>query len=101
MAAGVRRVEAQPFASTRRGRSLIEQAQAYAFILPATLLIFIFGLFPIGFAFFVSLHRWRRFPDEYIALGQYIRALGDFAYVLFFWLAAKPVNERHFPIPKL
>jgi multiple sugar transport system permease protein len=72
---------------SRRRRLLVENLTAYAFLLPAGILIFVFGLFPVLFAFFVSLHRWRRFPDEYIGLGNYQRALGDFTYVLFFWAA--------------
>lgn len=71
----------------RRRQAIIENLTAYAFLLPAAIIIFIFGLFPVGFAFFVSLHRWRRFPDEYLGLEQYVEALGSFAYVVFFWLA--------------
>jgi multiple sugar transport system permease protein len=85
--ADVRRTQPLSFFNTRRGRILIENLQAYTFLFPAALLIFIFGLFPVAFAFFVSLHRWRRFPGEYQALDHYTRALGDFAYVFFFWLA--------------
>jgi len=70
----------------RRNRILRENLTAYAFLFPAALLIFLFGLFPLVFAFFVSLHRWRRFPDEYIGLGNYERALGNLTYVVFFWL---------------
>ncbi len=79
--------QTQPRTLSRRQRVLIENLTAYAFIIPAGLLILIFGIFPVIFAFFVSAHRWRRFPDEYIGLGNYARALGDFAYVLFFWVA--------------
>lgn len=72
---------------SRRGRILLENLTAYLFLLPAGLIIFIFGIFPVAFAFFVSLHRWRRFPDGWRGLDSYVRALGDLAYVLFFWLA--------------
>lgn len=72
---------------TSRGRVLLENLTGYAFITPATLILFIFGIFPVGFAFFVSLHRWRRTADEFRGLDQYASALGNFAYVLFFWLA--------------
>jgi ABC-type sugar transport system permease subunit len=73
--------------NTRRGQMLLENLTAYLFLSPAMLIIFIFGLFPVAFAFFVSLHEWGRFPDEYTGLEQYVSALGNFAYVLFFWLA--------------
>ncbi len=76
-----------PLFNSRRGRILLENLTAYAFLFPAMLLIFVFGIFPVAFAFFVSLHRWRRFPEEYRGLDQYVEALGSFAYILFFWLA--------------
>ena len=72
---------------TRRGRLLLENLTAYIFLAPASLLILLFGLFPVAFAFFVSLHRWRRFPDEYVGLANYEKALGNLGYILFFWLA--------------
>jgi ABC-type sugar transport system permease subunit len=72
--------------NTRRGQVLLENLTAYLFLSPAMIIIFIFGLFPVAFAFFVSLHEWGRFPDEYAGLKQYVDALGNFAFVLFFWL---------------
>lgn len=75
------------FFQTRLGRTVLENLTAYAFLVPAGLLILLFGLFPVAFAFFVSLHRWRRFPDRYIGLANYEKALGNLGYILFFWLA--------------
>jgi ABC-type sugar transport system permease subunit len=75
------------FFQTRQGRILQENLTAYLFLFPAGLLIFLFGIFPVAFAFFVSLHRWRRFPEEYLGLENYVRSLGSVGYVLFFWLA--------------
>lgn len=72
---------------TRRGRLLRENLTAYLFLAPAGLLIVLFGIFPVAFAFFVSLHRWRRFPDRYVGLANYEKALGNLGYILFFWLA--------------
>ncbi len=71
----------------RRGRLLRENLTAYLFLAPAGALILLFGLFPVAFAFFVSLHRWRRFPDRYVGLANYEKALGNLGYILFFWLA--------------
>lgn len=76
------------FLRTRRGRRVVENLTAYAFITPAAFLLFLFGVFPVIFAFFVSLHRWRRFPEAYQGLANYERALGEFAQVPFFWLGA-------------
>lgn len=75
------------FFNSRRGRVIRENLTAYMFVTPAMILVFTFGVFPVAFAFFVSLHRWRRFPGEYLGLDNYVRGLGDFAYVVFFWLA--------------
>lgn len=73
--------------TTRRGRTLQENFTAYLFLFPALLLVFVFGIYPVGFAFFVSLRRWRRFPGDYLGLSNYEQALGSLAYVLFFWLS--------------
>ncbi len=73
--------------NSRWGRVLRENLVAYLFLSPALLLIFVFGIFPVGFAFFVSLYQWRRFPDQYVGLTHYVRALDNLAYVLFFWIA--------------
>lgn len=72
---------------SRRTRILRENLTAYALLSPALILLFLFGIYPVGFAFFVSLHRWRRFPGDYLGLSNYVRALGDMTYILFFWLS--------------
>lgn len=73
--------------SRRRRRYLREGLTAYAFIFPAFLIIGVFGLFPIAFAFYVSLRRWRVNPGKYLRLANYVRALDNLAYVLAFWIA--------------
>ncbi|MEO8396843.1 MAG: sugar ABC transporter permease, partial [Chloroflexota bacterium] len=73
--------------NSHRGRALQENLTAYVFLAPALLLLFVFGIFPVGFAFFVSLHRWRRFPGNFLGLNNYVQALDNLAYVLFFWLS--------------
>jgi ABC-type sugar transport system permease subunit len=77
----------QRVVAPRRWRVIRENLTAYAFLAPAGTIIFLFGVFPVLFAFFVSLHRWRRFPGDYRGLDSYVKALGDLAYVVFFWLA--------------
>jgi multiple sugar transport system permease protein len=71
----------------RRGRRLRESLTAYVFILPAFLIIGVFGLFPIAFAAYVSVHRWRIKPGDYLGLGNYVRSLDNLAYALAFWIA--------------
>ena len=56
------------------------------------------GCFPVAFAFFVSLHRWRRFPDTYNGLANYEKALGNLAYILFFWFAFTRIFCRLSPL---
>jgi ABC-type sugar transport system permease subunit len=70
----------------RRWRRLKEALTAYIFLLPAFLIIGIFGLFPIGFAAYVSLHRWRIIPGRYLGLSNYVKAIDNLAYVVAFWL---------------
>jgi ABC-type sugar transport system permease subunit len=53
---------AAPGASRRRLINpvvLRENLTGWLFISPAILLIFLFGIFPIGYAFYMSLHQWR------------------------------------------
>ncbi len=80
-------VEERGLLTFRRRRVLRENLTAWLFLAPAGAIIFLFGIFPVTFSFFVSLHRWRRFPDEWRGLDSYIKALGNFGYVIFFWLS--------------
>lgn len=64
---------------------LRDQITGYLFIFPAVLLIFLFGLFPIGYALYMSLHRYsgiRR--GSFIGTDNYIRIFGDWTGLLFF-----------------
>ena len=76
------------FAFTSVPKSVLrEHLAAYLFLLPATGLIFLFNVFPVIFAFFVSLHEWSIFPENFNGLANYEKSLGDFAFVLFFWIS--------------
>ena len=65
-----------------------EAILAYLFLLPAILIIGIFGLFPLVFSAYQStragLNNIVGRPDGF---GQYVRAIDNLAYVLAFWLA--------------
>lgn len=54
-----------------------EWLTGYAFVLPATLIISIFGLFPIGYAIYMSVHRWRIRKGGFIGLDNYLDIVGD------------------------
>ena len=71
----------------RKGRKIRENLTGYLFIAPATILIFIFGIFPVFFALYVSLHKWRIVRTENVGLKNYVDAIGNLAYVMVFLLA--------------
>jgi len=70
----------------RQGRRVREALLAYLFLLPAFLVVGLFGLFPLLFAAFMSTHRGlNRIPGTFDGLGNYILAIGDLTYFLGFW----------------
>jgi multiple sugar transport system permease protein len=72
--------------SGRRGRHLREYITAYLMIAPATTLIFVFGIFPVAFALYVSLHRWRLVRSDFIGLTNYVNAVENLIYAAIFIL---------------
>lgn len=80
------RVGLQKIFAGKRGRNLREYLTAYLFLSPALLLIFIFGIFPVFFALYVSLHRWLLVRDEYRGITNYVEAIDNFAYLGLFAL---------------
>ncbi|MEW6716565.1 MAG: ABC transporter permease subunit [Chloroflexota bacterium] len=74
------------FWSGKRGRDLREYLTAYLMITPAMLLIFVFGIFPVIFAVYVSLHKWKIKQGPFLGLENYVKAIDALTYVLFFAL---------------
>ncbi len=75
----------QSFFSGRRGRRILEALEAYAFLLPGTLILLVFNLLPIGYAFYISLHKWRIQKGDFVGAENFLKALGepmDIAYVI-------------------
>ncbi|MBN1287569.1 MAG: sugar ABC transporter permease [Anaerolineae bacterium] len=72
--------------ASRQGRIIQENLTAYLFLLPASLIIFVFGIFPVGFALYVSLHKWRLVQGGFLGLENYSKAIDVLAYVGGFWL---------------
>ncbi|HLF91458.1 MAG TPA: sugar ABC transporter permease [Anaerolineales bacterium] len=70
----------------RKGRQLREYLTAYLMIAPSVILIFLFGIFPVGFALFVSLHKWQLVQGPYQGLGNFLGAIGNLTYVALFAL---------------
>ena len=61
-----------------------EQLTGWLFIAPALIIISIFGLFPIAYAFYMSTFKWRVKQGKFVGLGNYSKALGDWQGVLVF-----------------
>jgi len=64
-----------------------ENLMAWLLLSPALIVLTAFGLFPILYAFFVSLHNWRIKKDAFIGLQHYIEAVGEPLYLLGFIVA--------------
>lgn len=62
----------------KTGRRRARQAlQAYIFLAPATIILFAFGILPVGYAFYISLYNWRIQRGSFTGLGNYTRLLGE------------------------
>ena len=60
-----------------------EKITGYFFILPAVLIISLFGIFPVFFGMYMSVHKWKVFKGRFLGLENYQRILGD---IPAFWL---------------
>lgn len=49
----------------------------YLFVLPSVIIIGLFGLFPIGYAIYMSLYRWRIRKGGFVGLDNYLEVLGN------------------------
>ena len=70
--------------SGARKRAIREAATGYLFIAPATILLTVFGLFPLLYAVYISLHRWRIKKGPFLGFKNYTKALGDPKDILWF-----------------
>ncbi|MDH5506513.1 MAG: ABC transporter permease subunit [Anaerolineae bacterium] len=74
------------FLSGRRGRDLREYLTAYLMVAPALILIFTFGIFPVFFALYVSMHKWRIKRTDFVGIANYLRAVDNIAFLVLFAL---------------
>ncbi|MGD8456763.1 MAG: sugar ABC transporter permease [Anaerolineales bacterium] len=79
-----------------RGRNLREYITAYLMIAPSITLIFLFGIFPVVFALYVSLHKWRIKRGDFIGIQNYIKAVDNLAYVAMFALGIGALFGAYF-----
>ena len=63
----------------RRQHGLREQITGYLFVAPAVMIIALFGLFPLGYALYMSFYRWRVRQGAFIGLQNYTTAVGDWS----------------------
>lgn len=68
------------YINPRRRRQWGEYLTAYGLIAPAMLLIFLFGIFPVGFALYVSLHKWLIIRGDFRGLKNYVDIVDNLAY---------------------
>ena len=54
-----------------------EKFVGYSFIMPAVLIISLFGVFPVFFGMYMSLHKWKVFKGRFLGLENYERILGS------------------------
>lgn len=64
------------FFAGRKGRARKETLTAYLFLLPAIVIIFVFGLWPVVHALYVSLHKWNIKPKGSQCLPYWLASLG-------------------------
>ncbi len=57
-------------------QKVIDLVTAYSFVIPAAIIIFVFGLFPIGYAFYMSLFNWNVKKGPYIGFRNYLGIFG-------------------------
>ena len=61
-----------------------EKITGYFFILPAVLIISLFGIFPVFFGMYMSVHKWKVFKGRFLGLENYNKILGDIPAFCFF-----------------
>ncbi len=69
----------------RQKRRLKESFLGYLYISPAALILAAFHLLPVGYAFYISLHKWKIVQGDYLGMANYQKVLDDPA----FWQSLK------------
>src|SRR5258708_38432449 len=75
-------VTTKAIARTQRQTRRRETILGLLFVAPATILTFIFGLFPVLSGFFISMQGGTILPQGFVGLRNYFTALGSLAYLL-------------------
>jgi len=72
----------------KRRRKIREALTGYLFVLPATIVTFLFGLWPVVAGFYESLKSGSPITNKYVGLANYTRSLGSLVYIILFALCA-------------
>jgi len=72
------------FSKGQRRKHWTETFQAYLFLTPAFFILLTFGILPVIYAFYISLHRWRVIPGPYVKFTNYVKILGHPTSLLIF-----------------
>jgi multiple sugar transport system permease protein len=78
-----------------------EYLTGYLMVAPAAILVGLFGIFPVGFALFVSMYKWRLKRGDMIGLTNYTNILGNLAYFLIFALGIGALVFAFFQFRKI
>ena len=54
-----------------------DQINGYLFVLPAFLIISLFGIFPVFFGMYMSVHKWKVFKGRFLGFENYQKIVGD------------------------
>ena len=54
-----------------------DQINGYLFVLPAFLIIGLFGIFPVFFGMYMSVHKWKVFKGRFLGFENYHKIVGD------------------------
>ena len=54
-----------------------DQINGYLFVLPAFLIICLFGIFPVFFGMYMSVHKWKVFKGRFLGFENYQKIVGD------------------------
>jgi multiple sugar transport system permease protein len=87
--------------SSKRRRMWREYLTAYLMIAPAVTLIFVFGIFPVAFALYVSLHKWRLVRSDFLGITNYVNALDSLIYTVLFLLGVGSLFGIYFIIKRI
>ena len=60
-----------------------EKLTGYLLILPAVLIISLFGIFPVFFGMYMSVHKWKVFKGRFLGFENYQKIVGD---ISSFWI---------------